>query len=79
MDRRAAELDEIEQFIAGRGATSCRPAYVGAVTGALPRREERARIAALKVELETGRDWLGCQSAPKHDPGSAPNHGPHHG
>ena len=20
-----------------------------------------------------------CQSAPKHDPGSAPNHGPHHG
>ena len=55
--RRAAELEEIAEFIAGRGATSCRPAYVGVVSGALPRREERARIAALKVE-EGGESWL---------------------
>jgi hypothetical protein len=55
--RRAAELEEIAQFIAGRGATPCRPAFVGVVTGALPRREERVRLAALKVE-QGGESWL---------------------
>jgi hypothetical protein len=58
VDRRAAELEEIDQFIADRGATLCRPVFVGAVTGALPRREERARIAALKVEVNGGESWL---------------------
>jgi hypothetical protein len=56
VDRRAAELDEIEQFITGRGATSCRPAYAGVVKGALARREERTRIAALEVEKD-GQSW----------------------
>jgi hypothetical protein len=55
--RREAELAEIAQFIAGRGATACRPAFVGVVAGALPRREERARIAALEVE-QGGESWL---------------------
>jgi len=27
----------------------------------------------------TSSHMFRCQSAPKHDPGSAPNHGPHHG
>jgi hypothetical protein len=57
MDRRGAELDEIERFIADRGATACRTVFVGAVSGALPRREERARIAALRVE-QGGESWL---------------------
>jgi hypothetical protein len=66
VDRRAAELQEIASFMAGRGATCCRPAYVGVVTGALPRREERARIAALKVELAADRDWLVDGALPRH-------------
>jgi hypothetical protein len=57
MDRRTAELEAIEQFIAGRGATSCRAAFVGSVRGALPLREERERVAALKVE-QGGESWL---------------------
>ena len=57
MSRCEAELEEIEQFIAGRGATPCRSVFVGVIAGALPRREERARIAALKVE-EGGESWL---------------------
>jgi hypothetical protein len=57
MDRRGAELEAIDEFIAGRGVTSCRSVYVGAVRGALPLREERERVAALKVE-QGGESWL---------------------
>ena len=57
MDRRAAELDEIDRFMAGRGATYIRPAFVGAVKGALPLPEERSRITALKVG-KAGQSWL---------------------
>ena len=55
MFRRKAELEEIDQFIARRGAQQCRAAFAGTVNGALPLEEERDRIAALKVEPSRSR------------------------
>jgi hypothetical protein len=46
---RAAELHEIELFLARRGPTKCRSAFADTVAGALSPREEQDRIAAFRV------------------------------
>jgi hypothetical protein len=47
---RAAELREIEAFLARRGPTRCRAAFADAVPGALSLREEQDRILAFRAE-----------------------------
>jgi hypothetical protein len=48
MDR-TAELAAIEHFLQGRGAQRCPPRFASAETSALPREQEAARIAAVRV------------------------------
>jgi hypothetical protein len=59
--RRTAKLEEIDQFIACRGATKIPSRFVGTVNGALPIEEERQRIAALEAKLnaDTYTQWGG--------------------
>jgi hypothetical protein len=48
MGDRAVELRAIPAFVESRGVARCPPGYAGAVDCALPRAEERARLARLE-------------------------------
>jgi hypothetical protein len=47
---RTAELATIGHFLQGHGAQRCPPRFASAVARALPREQEAARIAAVRVQ-----------------------------
>jgi hypothetical protein len=51
--RRQQELDEIERFLRTRGATYCPTRFAAGVAGALPRAEEAALLACMRLRQRT--------------------------